>query len=512
MSFKRNVDCKQDQKLISYHDALSRISEVANSQAASWQFNARQCSYRSTGGELELTKASLVRTDASFVSLGDALGKKNIRKLIAPHSTPQDDTSAMDGFAVCSTETLAASDNKPLMLRVVDTIAAGDEYRSKIGTNISSFQHQNVCAEIMTGACFPETSLPHLDAVVKIEDVAMVDWSEDGATVSRYIQLKSPVKPFQHRRPAGSDFHKDDLIVDEGHIIRPKHIAALASLGFDRIEVEDDDTGTPEPCPTSTRTPKLRIGVLPTGSELEELGTKHRNDQMKQIIPDSNGPYLTSTIRSHYPWADVKYLGVAVDDEESLTRQLAEATSGDFDIVVSSGGVSMGRFDLVRHVVETRLKGEIIFHGVAIRPGAPVLFARFGKEAAGDRQVAFFGAPGNPLAAAVALQFFVFPYISNLTAASIELPLRRGHESGYCFQDESEYCAQDCTTKTPVRRKPKDMTVFWLAAQQSENAVEIIDDQASYKLSGLLKADCWVVLPAGQNEVHTGDRLKTWPL
>jgi len=522
MSFSCGKTRKVDDKLIQYDNALAIVCDTAREHASWRRHNSSTSSRKRT--RTPLVGSDRIASGFTRVPLINALDSRCAAAVLAPHSTPQHDTSAMDGYAVCSSSTLTASDDNPLLLRVVDYIAAGDGQRLKHQDDINFQEATTVCVEIMTGARFPETSFPFLDAVAKVEDVVLgEDWSDDGSMVSRHILLRKPVSPCQHRRPAGSDIRKGAVIVEEGRVIRPKHIAALASLGVVDVEVSDIPNLTIEEHRESAPSRPPRIGFLSTGSEIVDLSQRDvfaRREQLDiQSIPDSNGPYMLTTLNTMCPWVEVMHLGIAEDNVDALTQKLTAAvTRDDLDVIITSGGVSRGRYDLVRDVVENRLKGRVRFHGAKIRPGAPVLFGEIDVEAAGrtsrsDRPIAFFGAPGNPLAAAVALRFFVLPYVLSLSPLSERChhSMLKTFDSGDSHNSTFSICNGGVrkVQLNSCRRKPRDMTVFWLARHSPNDAqtVEILTDQASYKLSGLLKADCWVVVPVGVDEVCSGDQL-----
>jgi molybdopterin molybdotransferase len=473
--------------------------------------------------------------------LVDALGCRCARETSSPHSTPLYDTSAMDGFAMCSSLTAHASSENPIRFRVVDFVAAGDSISPHAARGVPKLGPDQVCVEIMTGARFPESTHPEIDAVIKIEDINVIGDEPDcegrNTQTSRFIVVSKPVLSAQNRRPAGSDFVKGEVLVYKEEIIEPRHIAALASLGISRIEVSSGPEKMAKVMDNGNVVEELRVGILPTGSELVDitLGPRRESDQRddseKTQIPDSNGPYLVSALRASGITAQIQHLGIADDAEEVLLTRISQAVHDQkLDVVVTSGGVSMGRFDLVRHIVETRMRGQVVFHGVKVRPGMPVFFALIKQDLGNgtgkaSRTTAFFGLPGNPLAAAMALRFFVIPYLSILetgafgglgTICTIVLNNDAGSGTdsphGQGNKDPKAACA---------RRKPAHLVVCWLAKRKVDPAgnehikpglVSIVDDQASYKLRGLLQADCWVVAPAGVDTVCERDRLIVSPL
>lgn len=497
-------------ELIPYQQAVLLIEEAARETARYLAHgNHKQAVLLERREE---TRGYEETTSVVTVSLLDAAGHLSAATIHATKDTPENDTSAMDGFAVCSQKTMQASDTSPMIFTIVGSIAAGDTEKFPAVDHTN----ENICIEIMTGAQFPESAYPSLDAVVMIEDVIVVEqWSTKDSITKRYIQVSRPVKPQQHRRPAGSDFSVGNLVIDEGTVIEPQHIAALASLGVANLSVRklrNKSTVNPK---YKKQLTNFKVGILSTGSEVvpsEVVGRTRKGQQ----IADSNGPYLTSALLKYLPHGKVEHLGIAADTDESLCKHLKNAIDNGYDMIITSGGVSKGRYDLVRHVVEKKLEGHIVFHGVAVRPGAPILFATC--EAAGSgslvrRRVAIFGAPGNPLAAAMALRFFVLPYIEALSPETIVMNGRLSDTAvTRVFQSNNGVSTNFEDAGEPLvvmRRKPKDLTVFWLAKRRKDDKdrVDVIEDQASYKLTGLLIADCWVIATDSQHEVHQGDRL-----
>lgn len=509
------------ESLISYDEALRRLNAVAKPLAASRNHP------RSESSQSLLCQARLIkRNGQGSLPLLGAVGRRSANTVFAPYSTPTTDTSAMDGYVVNASSTYEASKDKPLRLRIIGSIAAGDAPSTNLSYHQDPVVQDHICAEIMTGACFPH-DLQYLDSVVKVEDVSVEqDSSERSMDACSYVVLTQPVKTSQHRRLAGSDFAKGEMIIKHGTVIQPKHVAALASLGFTDIEVLSFPA-----IASPVTTPYMRVGVLSTGSEIvsrsDVTDDIARLDSVsKQAVPDSNGPYIVSNLKASCHTVVSEYLGIMQDDEQEMVNRLQKSIFEDgFDVVVTSGGVSKGRHDLVRHVIETRLEGRIIFHGVKMRPGAPILVALFEHtdqviQKTGRHQTVFFGVPGNPLAAAVALRFFIIPYVLGTINADRdrmkqELQLAQRIDYGRKVVSLRRRTQEkDFEPVNPIRRKPLGSTCFWLARWQLENceSVELLDDQASHKLRGMLEADCWVTAPAGLVEICSGDILLASPL
>ncbi|KAJ9607278.1 hypothetical protein H2200_008351 [Cladophialophora chaetospira] len=531
---------------ISYEEAISRIESFA-----------QQHKLRLPSQKVGLTKddshhrGSLYEeygrsarpesgNDCVIVPLLAAVGRDCATNITAPHSIPTHDTSAMDGFAVSSALTGSASNEEPVRLRISHLIAAGDRHDAPIDkkTARETFVYHGPgihgeCVEIMTGARFPEVSHSDLDAVIKIEDVIVKRYGRGCDCCFEYIEVSTPVRRNQNRRFAGSDLTAGAPILAAGVTIQPEHVMALASLGFREVRVKTSSLhGGEGQVAEGSRLAGIKIGVLSTGSELTDI--VNPTDQpfcasagSGQRIPNSNGPYIISKLRQMDAALHLHYMGIAQDSEKCLESKLRDGFDGrQLDIIIATGGVSMGSFDLVRPVLEQRMHAKIVFHGVRVRPGLPVLFALLGYEecapgASSRRMAVFFGLPGNPIATAMALRFFVTPYLAALgqidldgfkSIARIQLsPRIEGRRHG----SSTDYCKALSVTSRAYRAKPAHLSVFWLsrrcrrheATLGSDQDVEILEDQASYKLRSLLQADCWIEVPAGRGQVSEADLL-----
>ncbi|OBT84509.1 hypothetical protein VE02_06773 [Pseudogymnoascus sp. 03VT05] len=377
------------------------------------------------------------------------------------HSTPSTDTSAMDGYAVNSESTRGASISSPLILCVKGTMAAGD-----VPLALSNGWEDGYlsCTEIMTGAQFPaSTSDAQFDACVRIEDTTPVCGPHD---CFKYVQIVKPVSKYQNRRFAGNDFRKKDLIISAGSVIRPHHVLAFASLGISGVAVY--------------RRP--RIAVLSTGSELLCLGSYEKDHH----IHDSNGPYISAVLQDM--GADVTNLGMIKDDYVEFEHLMSKPYDVPYDAIITTGAVSKGKYDFIRGAIES-IGAKVLFHKVAIRPGHPVLFAtlpsRIKKE--GDdnalsdaRNTAFFGLPGNPLAAASCLRFLVVPYLRSLHRQLPEKALPTRLDT--MVPDVERPDAPLTSSRTAL--KPCHLHVFWHGKLQfglDGLKVHISSDQGSGK-------------------------------
>ncbi|MBI4376956.1 MAG: molybdopterin molybdotransferase MoeA [Elusimicrobia bacterium] len=298
---------------------------------------------------------------AETVPLSQACGRISAATLLARRQLPPFPNSAMDGYAVRSSD-CAAPGRELGRLVLQRTSRAGQAMGARIlpGRAI----------KIMTGAPLPKGA----DAVVMKEYCV----EKDGR-----VRVLRPPQRGQHIRKAGEDVGRGDLLLEPGVLLRPYEIALLAAQGIGRVPV----------------IARPRVGLLATGDELV--------DSSRPLLPgkihDSNGPALAAAVSRWGAW--VVSRGIARDDRGPLKRALRRSLSG-CDLLLASGGVSIGDFDYTKRVLE-ELGVRIIFWKVAIKPGKPLLFGLFGRKPV-------FGLPGNPVSALVCAEEFVRPAIEKL--------------------------------------------------------------------------------------------------
>jgi molybdopterin molybdotransferase len=343
-----------------------------------------------------------------IVPLDQALGRIAVENHTSPICTPSRDTSAMDGYAISSGATVDATPERPVTFIVQGTNAAGEEPIQLPNEPIDGCYP---CVEIMTGAQFPvSTSHTPFDACVKIEDT-VPSGAKHGFQSQQRFSLTRPVRLHANRRFAGGDMQRGDIIVKKGEIVQSRHVMGLASVGVANAVVIR----------------RLRVAVWTTGNEL----TRDTKEAWKgSYVFDSNGPFLTAALRE--AGVDVVLKGILQDSMQSLEEALDATETASWDLIITTGAVSKGRFDFIVPALE-RMHARILFHGVAIRPGHPVLFATMNRD---GRQIPFFGLPGNPIATAACFRFLVVPFLRQLSGTPperserLELSMRGGgHET-----------------------------------------------------------------------------------
>lgn len=278
----------------------------------------------------------------------------------------------MDGYAVRSADTTGASSSSPVLLRLSGSIAAGDD---PSGIVVS----QGCAVRVMTGAAMPDGS----DAVVRFEETDETAYGPNRSSreLRPTIGITRPAKPWDNVRPAGEDIAAGTVSIAAGSVLRPPEIGILAAQGQASISVH--------------RRP--RVAILSTGDEVAEIA----GSLTRGAVRDSNSYTLAAMARRY--GADVTLLGVARDNMKSVSGKLALA--GDADLIVSSGGVSLGDYDVVKDVL--RAEGEIAIWQVRMKPGKPLAFGSIGTTP-------LLGLPGNPVAAAVSFEQFGRPAIKRM--------------------------------------------------------------------------------------------------
>jgi molybdopterin molybdotransferase len=290
---------------------------------------------------------------AERVALGEALGRVLAEEVFADTDLPPFDRAQMDGYAVRS-EDLRET---PARLRLVGEAAAGSGWRGTLRTGEA--------VRIMTGAPLPKGA----DSVQQVEVTRETD---DGASVL----IERATEPGQFYVPRASEIEEGERVLEAGEEINAARMAVLASFGYAEVPVR--------------RRP--RVAVLATGTELVQVGERPGEDQIR----DSNSYSLAAY--AQLAGAVVERLPFAGDDPELLRREIEQAAARS-DLLVLSGGVSMGRYDFTKAALHA-LGAEIFFERVALRPGKPTVFARL----PGGTLV--FGLPGNPVSVSVTFNLF----------------------------------------------------------------------------------------------------------
>ena len=299
------------------------------------------------------------------IPLVDSLGQVLAEDVVATFDIPPLANSAMDGYAVLSSDTKGASKESPVELTVTGVVAAGQlpDHALKPGTAI----------RIMTGAPVPENA----DAVVPFEDTDELERRAAGGS-SEAINIHLETETYDNVRGAGEDVESGETVLQSGQILRAGEIGVIASLGHSSVN--------------AVRRPV--VAIVSTGDELLQPGDAFEPGK----IYNSNA-YSIASMASYYGGVP-KIMGIARDTIESLEAALEHAM--DADLVVTSAGVSKGDYDVVKDVLSS--KGEIALWSVRMRPAKPLAFGVLERE--DGTKVPHLGLPGNPVSAMVAFEQF----------------------------------------------------------------------------------------------------------
>ena len=293
------------------------------------------------------------------VPFENALGFCLTEEIRSDIDMPPFNRSAMDGYAVIAEDTSSA----PVELTVIENIAAGHMPTKKVLRGQAS--------KIMTGAAVPEGA----NAVVKVEE------TEDLSS-KNLVKILRAIDKGKNISEMGEDMKMGQVVLRKGMHIRPQEIGILATVGKSRVDVFSPPT----------------VGIISTGTELVSVESKPSTAQIR----NSNGYSLAAQARRLN--ADVELLGTAKDTKEEISRMMRKGLQKD--ILILSGGVSMGEYDLVGDVMKD-LSTHIYFEKVALRPGKPVIFGK--KD-----NTFIFALPGNPVASFVTFELFIYPAIRKM--------------------------------------------------------------------------------------------------
>lgn len=377
-----------------------------------------------------LDRATALETEET--SIEEALGRVLAENVASAEDVPAFPASVVDGYAV------VAADPAPTRT-ILTEITAGQVGQVEVRPGTATL--------IMTGAPLP----PGADAVVMVEDTAEVDGQ---------VAIRRPVRPGENVRAAGLDLTVGQTVLEAGDVLGPPEIGLLATVGHPRATVY--------------RRP--RVAVLATGDELVEASEAPGEGGIR----NSNGPSLMACVREAggVPIA----LGIARDVEAEQEARIRAGLAGA-DVLLTSGGVSVGSRDLIKPILE-RL-GEVHFGRVSIKPGKPLTFATVGRRLA-------FGLPGNPVSTLVTFEVFVRPALLKLQG--------RKHP----FRPRIEVTLEHDVQPSPDRVEYQRAIVRW---QDGRLVARTTGSQVSSRLLSMIGANALIVVEPGERKVSAGQAL-----
>ena len=387
-----------------------------------------------------------LKIGSEIVSIKDALNRISSKEVIAKSDYPADDNTAFDGFAVNSKETK----NTFQKFKILKTIAAGDNPYIKKVPKLS-------CIEVMTGAIIKKP----FDTIIPIEDIEFFPSKQN----AKYIIINKKIKKSEFIRPKGSDYKKGNKIIRKGELINPAHILSLKTLGIDKVLVKK----------------KVNIVFYPSGNELSD-----KKNIPSWKIRNSNTIYLNSLIRSLPVNFTVKKI-LRDKDQKLFKKQISKQLKSKTDILITSGAVSKGKFDFIPSVInQFKLKNH--FKGVAIRPGKPIMFAKF------NNNKCFFGLPGNPISSVACFRFFVIPLLFKSLGLKAEKPIFAKLKNKF-------------SKKKKFTRFVKGKLTF---DKKGLVQFEVFEGQESYKIEPFVKSNAWGVFKDGVSVFNKGNLIDVY--
>ena len=397
---------------------------------------------------LERILSEISPLDVTQVPLPQSLGLVLAQDVVAQEDIPPFANSAMDGFALLSRDS-RPRDGQPPHLRVTGGVAAGYVADHAV--------EEGTAMRIMTGAPVP----PGADAVIQVE------LTRSAGPDSEWVEILETVEPGNNIRPAGEDMRRGQTILLRGSEVGPWEIGVLATLGWAMVPV--------------VRRP--HVAIVSTGDEVVDVSEPLQPGKIR----NSNGYLLEAAIRR--TGAEPHRLGIALDTVESLREKFSQAMQ--YDLVITSGGVSVGDFDLVKNIMAEQ--GAINFWRINMRPGKPVAFGHIGR-------VPLLGLPGNPVSAAVTFELFARPVIRKML----------GHTR--LLRPQIDVVVEDGVSDRAMRRHYVRAQVQW---RDGRFVARTTGNQGSHIMTSLLNANALVIVPEGGVEVHPGDTTKAimldWP-
>lgn len=386
------------------------------------------------------------------VALPDALGRVLAAPITAQDNLPPFANSSMDGYAFIAADLVGATGDHPAILQVIGDIAAG------IAPTV--VVERGTAVRIMTGAPIP----PGADAVIPVEDTNE-NWRDKARPLPSTIQINRTVNPGDYIRPPGGDIQAGQTVLQAGHIIRPQEIGLLAALGIAELAV--------------VRRPL--VGILATGDELIPITQPLQPGKIR----NSNGYAQAAQVAAL--GAIPLSLGIARDSEADVRAKLQIGLNAGVDLFISSAGVSVGAYDVVKAVLEA--EGNIGFWRVRMRPGKPLAYGSY-------KGVPYIGLPGNPVSAMVSFERFA-------RAAILKM-------AGHTQLERPQVLAQ---LQEGIESDGRESYIRAVVTKHNNGYMATpTGSQDSHMLSSLVRANALLIVPEGIRHVSAGEMLTAWML
>ena len=393
-----------------------------------------------------ILKKAIIKIKDENIKSTNSLNRVISKNVYSTINYPSGDNAAFDGYAINSKDTKNIKKGLFKKFKIIGLIAAGNTPFKK---KIKRFD----TVEIMTGGIIPKG----FDTIIPIEQIIFYPNKQN----KKYILIDKKKTKYNHVRFAGSDFKKREIIVKKNTIIQPNHILAFKTLGIKNIVVKK----------------KINILFFSTGNEISN------SDKIPSWkVRNSNSHYIKNLNQNFL--FNFKDGGILKDRHENIFKsKITKMLNSKTDIIITSGAVSAGKFDFVPNVIKYFSLSNY-FKSVAIRPGKPVLFAKFK-----GKQKAIFGLPGNPMSSAACFRFFVYPYIINLLGLNSEVPIKAILKNAFIKKKNFVRFAKSKLNTT----------------KNGRIEVEILKGQESFRIKSFVKSNIWALLPAGKTKFKKGE-------
>ncbi len=391
---------------------------------------------------IRMVRDQTPQLDSELVALPEAMGRVLAEDIIADTDLPPFDRSQMDGYAIRAADVQASV---PMRLKIVGESAAGRGWHQEM--------HVGQAVRIMTGAPVPAGA----DSVQQVELTRELDDGDE-------VEILEPVSPGRSIVRRGAEITAGETVLEAGERISAAAMAVLASFGYAQVKVG--------------RRP--RVAVLATGTELVPVDQQPGKDQIR----DSNN--LSIAAYAQLAGAVVERLPLAGDDTALLERQILEAAERN-DIVVTSGGVSVGVYDFTKPALK-QMGAELFFERVALRPGKPTVFARL------PNGTLFFGLPGNPISVTVTFNLF-----ARLALLAMQRAKETALPAGWAVLARGVKGAAGRESYLPARIETTEDGVLH---------AEPLKWGGSSDFVGFVRATALIVLPAGAGESEAGTSVR----
>lgn len=406
--------------------------------------------YLTVAEALSAVLAPLSVLPAEKVPLLEAVGRVLAEDVVAQDSLPPFPNSSMDGYALQAADVATATHTTPVILRVVGELAAGVVPDVMVGTGTA--------VRIMTGAPLPAGA----DAVVPVEETNEA-WRDKERPLPSQVAIYKAINLGDYVRYPGEDIQAGQTILQASHLLRPQEIGILASLGVSQVPV--------------IKRPK--VGILATGDELIEVQEPLRPGKIR----NSNG--YTQAAQVITIGAIPVPLGIARDTEADVRAKLQAGLDAGVDLFISSAGVSVGAYDVVKAVLEQ--EGQIGFWRVRMRPGKPLAYGTY-------KGIPYLGLPGNPVSAMVSFERFARAAILKMGGhTQLERP-----KLAVTLQETIHSDGRESYIRAVVSKEGGKYTAVTTG------------NQGSHITTSLVKANAFVIVPEGVTHVAVGETITAW--